>query len=57
MVQHLSSLEKQEKYYELRTKIQQHFERLEKDARQLSHINWMQLGESNISFFEEAMRA
>lgn len=39
-----------------REELVQHFENLEKEARQKSHISWLQLGDRNTTFFWEATK-
>lgn len=42
-------LEKQEE-------LSKHYETLEKNARKLSHVNWLQLGDDHTAFFSAAIR-
>lgn len=52
-----SSMAKHDRFYEKREKLQQHFETLEKNAKQLSHANCLHLDDNNTAFFREATKA
>lgn len=52
-----SSMHKRDRLHDRGDDLQWHFDKLEKDVRQLSQANCLQLSDSNIAFFGDATKA